>query len=314
MKRKHKYQHKDVARRWEGNPVITLNDLPFRCSDICNAAAVKFNGEFLLLLTIEHLVGRKSLHLAKSLDGYHFSVEAEPLIAPSERPAFKSYEEQGVLDPKIVFLEGTFYISYTAASASGFRLALARTEDFTSVERLGFISEPDSKGGLLFPEKINGRYAKLEMPADGSSIWISYSDDLAYWGGFDVVMSPREGFWDFHKIGPAAPPFRMDDGKWLLLYYGVKRTSAGGLSRLGAAFLDGDDPSKVVSRTNIPILAPRKNYERVGDSPNTIFTCGAILEKEQLTVYYGASKGCVCIGSCSVNDIIDNCVASEKEF
>jgi hypothetical protein len=33
-----------------------------------------------------------------------------------------------------------------------------------------------------------------------------YTEDLVYWGGYEEVMSPRGGFWDFHMVGPAAPP------------------------------------------------------------------------------------------------------------
>ncbi len=311
MKRKKQW---DVVHRWEGNPIIGLDDIPFRCSDICNAAAVKFNNEYILLLTIENMNGRKNLYMAKSRDGYRFKVDATPFIACSDEAGFHEYEKYGVLDPKITCLEGIYYITYTAAGSHGFRLALAETNDFKSVKKRGFISEPDSKGGLLFPEKINGKYVKLEMPGNGGRIWISYSDDLIHWGGYDAIMSPRAGFWDFHKIGPAVPPFRLKDGKWLLIYYGQKNTSAGSLSRIGAAFLDADDPAKVTDRTNIPIISPREMYERVGDAPNVVFSCGAILEGDNLLLYYGAARSCIGVGTTTVNEIIDSCIASEKEF
>lgn len=314
MKTGKKNKQNDVIHRWEGNPIITLDDVPFRCSDICNAAAVKFQGEYILLLTIENMEGRKSLYLARSKDGYRFKVANKPFISSSTDAPFEEYEHYGVLDPKITLLEDVYYITYSASGEHGFRLALAETKDFESVRKLGFISEPDSKGGLLFPEKINGKYAKLEMPMDGGRIWISYSEDLIYWGGYDEIMSPRGGYWDFHKIGPAVPPVRLEDGKWLLLYYGVKNTSAGTLSRIGAAFLDPEDPSKVILRTNIPILSPREMYERVGDIPNTVFSCGAILEDDKLLLYYGASRSCICVGMTTVSEIMNNCIASEKEF
>jgi predicted GH43/DUF377 family glycosyl hydrolase len=115
-------------------------------------------------------------------------------------------------------------------------------------------------------------------------------------------------------VGDAVPPIRVKDGSWLLIYYGIKDTSAGPLFRIGAVFLDADDPARVVSRTNVPILSPRKNYERIGDVTNLIFSCGAILEDEKLLLYYGASDSCICLGTTAIDDIYQECAKSEGEF
>ena len=309
-----KNRQRDIIHRWEGNPIITLDDLSFRCADICNAAAVKFDDIYLLLITIEDLRGIKSLYIARSHDGYRFSVDDKPFITPATTAPFEEYERRGVFDSKITKIGDSFYITYIAGSKHGSRLALAETKDFKKVKKRGFISEPDTKGGVLFPEKINGKFAKLEMPADGGRLWISYSDDLVYWGGYEEVMSPRGGFWDFHKVGPAVPPVRIADGRWLLIYYGVKNTSAGSLSRIGAAFLDSEDPSIVVSRTNVPIISPREIYERVGDVPNTVCVCGAICEDDKIMLYYGVARSCICLGMTTLDELVEHCIESEKEF
>ena len=308
------YKNADVINRWEGNPLITVEDLWCSCSHICNAAATKFNGQYLLLVTIEGMRGIKTIHMAQSKNPYCFAVNCEPFISSSPTGAFAKYEHYGVLDPKITLIDGIYYITYTALSQYGYRLALAETKDFKTVRKRGFISEPDTKGGLLFPEKINGKYVKLEMPKDGRQIWISYSDDLTYWGGYDQIMSPRGGFWDSHKVGPAVPPIRIKDGRWLLIYYGIKDTSGGPIARIGAAFLDPDDPSKVIARTNIPIISPRAFHERVGDIFNVVSSCGGILEGEKLLLYYGAANSCICVGTTTLDEIEEDCIASEKEF
>jgi predicted GH43/DUF377 family glycosyl hydrolase len=207
-----------------------------------------------------------------------------------------------------------YYITYVADSPCGLRVGLARTADFRSVERLGIVTEPDTKGGALFPEKINGRYAMLERPNPGLSIWLSYSDDLEFWGSSVAVMTPRGGYWDSNRIGLAGPPLRIDQG-WLLIYYGEKSTSAGPLMRLGAAILDAEDPSKAVARSNIPILSPREPYERIGDMPNVVYSCGAILEADgTLQIYYGGSDSCICAGMAKLDDIIDICLAGTTEL
>lgn len=304
----------DIVHRWEGNPIITIEDLPFQCSDICNAGAIKVDDEYILLLTIQNLEGFFSIHPARSTDGYRFEVSDEPLLAPSRQGPFGIYEERGVLDARVVPLEGVYYISYDALGKHGYCLALASTEDFKTVQRLGLISEPDTKAGVLFPARINGRYARLERPWSGGSIWISYSDDLKYWGWSEVVMAPRGGFWDSHRIGVASPPMEIDLG-WFFIYYGIKDTSSGPLFRLGAAILDKENPTQVAWRTNIPILSPREIYERIGDVPNLVFSCGAINEpNDELKIYYGAANSCICVATTEVQSIIESCLQSAEEF
>ena len=305
---------RDIVHRWEGNPAVTLEDLSFPVSDICNAGAVKIDGEYVLLLSIQTLEGYHRIHVARSRDGYRFDVEPKPLIAPSTEGPDEIYDDHGVLDGRITPLDGTYYITYDALSEHGYRLGLVRTDDFKTVEKIGLMSEPDTKAGVLFSEKIKGKYARLERPWEGGSIWISYSDDLTYWGWSEVVMTPRGGFWDYHRIGVAVPPIAIDAG-WLFCYYGVKETSAGPLFRLGAALLDRQDPAKVIGRTNVPILSPREEYERIGDIPNLVFSCGAVIEDDGVCkIYYGAANSCICIGTAKVEDIVHACSESAKEF
>ena len=305
---------RDIVHRWEGNPAITLEDLSFPVSDICNAGAIKIDGEYVLLLSIQTLEGYHRIHVARSRDGFRFDVEPEPLITPSTEGPDEVYDDHGVLDGRITPLDGTYYITYDALSKHGYRLGLVKTTDFKSVEPVGLMSEPDTKAGVLFPEKIKGKYARLERPWEGGSIWVSYSDDLTYWGWSEVVMTPRGGFWDYHRIGVAVPPMAIDLG-WLFCYYGVKETSAGPLFRLGAAILDRHDPAKVIGRTNVPILSPREEYERIGDIPNLVFSCGAVIEDDGVyRIYYGAANSCICVGTAKVEDIVHACSESAKEF
>ena len=247
---------RDVIGRCGINPVIGLDDLPFSCSDIWNAGVASFGDQYLLLITIEALQGHYSIYQARSSDGEHFTVGSEPFMVRDDCGPGRVCESVGIRDPRITRMDGFYYITYVADGDHGLRLAVARTEDFTSVERLGYVSQVDVKNGALFPRKIGGKYALLSRPGAGCSIWLSYSEDLEFWGSHAAVMTPRGGFWDASRIGAAAPPIEIDEG-WLLIYYGEKDTSAGPLVRLGAAVLDRDDPSKVVARSNIPILTPR---------------------------------------------------------
>lgn len=309
-----KRRSKDIVHRWEGNPIITLDDLSFRCNIIRNAGAIRAGQDYVLLLTIQSLQGIHRIYTAHSRDGYHFEVCPNPLMEPSPDEEYAAYEEMGVLDPRVVALDGTYYICYDALGPHGYTLGLARTADFASVERIGIVSQPDTKGGVLFPEMIGGKYARLERPSAGGSIWVSYSKDLEHWGWSEVVMTPRGGYWDNDRIGASTPPVLTDHG-WLFVYYGVKQTSAGPLVRMGAAIVDREDPSRVVGRTNVPILSPREMCERVGEAQNLVYSCGAIVEPSGvLNLYYGAANSCICLGTVPVDAIVQSCLDQGGEY
>lgn len=305
---------RDVIERWYKNPIITLENVPFPCNTVFNAAATKMGDEYILLLRVEDLAGRSVFALARSEDGYHFSVEAEPVMEPSKDEPFRSYERRGIEDPRITFLEGEYYVMYTAYSRYGARLALCKTKDFKNFERLGLISQPENKDGCLFPRKIKGRYVRLDRPYGGGigNMWLSYSDDLLHWGDSEVVMTTRGGFWDSDRIGACAPPIETEYG-WLEIYHGVKNTSAGPIYRMGAVLLDLETPSKVLGRSAVPILTPREYYERVGDVGNVVFACGAILEDGgKIKIYYGAADTCICLGFADVNHLVDRCIRTPE--
>ncbi len=304
---------RDVIARCPANPVVSLTDLPFASSDIWNAGVVRFQGRILLLITVETLEGRYSIYRADSDDGENFTVSAEPLMAPLDDGPHRQYEWAGVRDPRITLIDGVYYIAYVAVGDHGLRVGLAKTTDFRTVERIDYVSQVDVKNGALFPCRIDGRYLLLTRPDAGGSIWLSRSPDLLYWGDPVAVMTPRGGYWDSNRIGAAGPPIEIDQG-WLLIYYGEKSTSAGPLVRLGAAVLDRQDPAQVLARSNIPILSPREPYERIGDVPNVVFSCGTLLADGMVNVIYGASDSCICHGTAPLEEILRICFHSGKEF
>jgi predicted GH43/DUF377 family glycosyl hydrolase len=186
-------------------------------------------------------------------------------------------------------------------------MGLAVTDDLEDFQRLGVISEPGNKDGLLFPRKIGGRYARLDRPIGNhiGSIWVSFSDDLMHWGDSEVIIAPRAGYWDSYRVGGSAVPIETDEG-WLEIYHGVRMTSGGPIYRAGVALLDLDDPSRVISRSPVPILAPRLDYERIGDINNVVFASGAIVEDDgSVKVYYGAADTAICVATTTMDELMD---------
>ena len=71
----------------------------------------------------------------------------------------------------------------------------------------------------------------------------------------------------------------------------------------------------MAGRTNVPVLSPRTLLERLGDVPNLVFSCGALIEpNNEVKLYYGAANSCICLGVTSVDDIVQTCSESRKEF
>ncbi|MFC1809586.1 glycoside hydrolase family 130 protein [Candidatus Omnitrophota bacterium] len=288
---------------------MTLEDIPYRCNTVFNGAVTKFKDEYMMLLRLENLEGHSVVLLAHSKDGYHFAIKDTPCMEPSQVEPFKTFEEKGVEDPRIICLEGTFYIVYTAYSRYGARSALAKTSDFKTFERIALISEPGNKDGLLFPRKINGRYVRLDRPIgeEKGNIWISFSKDLISWGDSEVLTEIRPAQWDSYRIGGSVPPIETKEG-WLEIYHGVKMTSGGPIYRLGVFLMDIDDPRKVIAHGDIPILSPREPYERVGDINNVVFSCGAVVEDDgEVKVYYGAADTCICLAVATLDELIASC-------
>jgi len=297
---------RDYLHRYEKNPIITLENIPFRCNTVFNCSPVKYKGEYLLLLRVEGQQGYSFFALARSKDGFHFSVDEQPVMLPAKQGPFAKYEVKGIEDPRITEYNGTYYILFTAVSAWGPRIEIAKTNDFNSFERIAFISEPGNKDGVLFPEKVNNRFVRLDRPIGKGigSIWISYSDDLLHWGDHRVLISPRPGMWDSYRVGASVPPIKTAKG-WLEIYHGVKMTSTGPIYKIGSALLDPEEPAKLIARCDEPLLAPREFYERIGDVNNVVFACGAIIEPDgEIKIYYGAADTCICVATAQFEDIL----------
>lgn len=305
---------KEIVERYIGNPIITSQDIPVPCNTVFNAAATVYNNEYILLVRVEGVEGKSSLWIARSKDGKKFEIDKKPALTPSNQEPFKTYEKRGLEDPRITKVDDTYYIIYTAYSHYSPRLALAKTEDFENFERIALISEPVNKNSVIFPKRFKRRYVRYDRPMSaGIATWISYSYDLLHWGDSKMVFETRPGYWDADRIGPGAPPIRTKKG-WLLIYHGVKRTSAGPIYRLGVALFDLKDPAVLIGRSREPILSPTEYYERVGDVPNVVFTTGAILEKNgEVKIYYGACDTSICLATAHIDDLVSLCKKKETE-
>jgi predicted GH43/DUF377 family glycosyl hydrolase len=297
--------------RYEHNPILTKRDVPYEVETVHNAAVAKVGSRYVMVFRSHLRSGRSILGVADSPDGLQFVVRPEPFMTPATQGPFATEEEYGVEDPRITHLEGRYYITYSAYSRQGVRIGLAVTDDFTRIERVAMITEPDHRNVVLFPVRVAGRFARLDRPHSHISkwsIWISYSPDLVHWGDSQQLIAPAPYHWDEMKIGPGAPPLLTDRG-WLVIYHGAFETMAGAVYRLGVALLEKENPSHVLGVGDDWILQPEDPWEVTGYVPNVVFSCGAIPEPDgSVKLYWGGADSVMCVGSARMDELIERCV------
>ena len=305
-----------LIKRYQYNPILTKDAVPYPVATVHNAAVVKHEGKYIMVFRSHKLNGRSILGIAVSNDGYNFKVNDKPFMIPSTEGIFKEYEAYGVEDPRITFIDGEYLITYSAYSKHGVRIGLAKTKDFKSVERISLITESDYRNVVIFPEKFGGLYARLDRPHSEISpwsIWISYSPDLKYWGESKLIMKPLQYHWDEMKIGPGAPPIKTSRA-WLSIYHGVFPTMDGSVYRLGVALHDLEDPSKIIAVGDEWILQPEEVYEITGYVHNVVFTCGAVPEEDgSVKIYWGGADKVMCMGTANLEDLVDHCLNKPRK-
>ena len=131
-------------------------------------------------------------------------------------------------------------------------------------------------------------------------MWAAFSEDLVHWGGHKFVMGRRPGLWDSARVGGGTVPIRTERG-WLSIYHGADENDR---YALGAVLCDPDHPERVIARSGHPLLEPETEYELHGFFGNVVFTCGAVLEGDVLTVYYGAADRLLCGAAGTLPEIL----------
>lgn len=313
-------------KREPNNPIITREAIPdiapylIDTTSVFNPGAVKYNDQYVLMLRVQNRGRETFTMVAFSEDGIHFEVEDSVVnfkgLDNIKETIYHCY------DPRITFLDGLYYIMFAMDIDSGCYLGLAQTENFRSFHFLGIVSQDDNRNGVPFPEKINGKYMRLDRPnkiqleggpVSGNSICLSTSDDLLNWEQAGVVASGRFHYWD-ELIGAGPPPIKTEAG-WLQIYHGVAtHFGSSNIYQAGVMLLDLNDPLKVIARGKYNILEPRELYELIGQVPNVVFPSGAIVEDvdehgfakktSRVNIYYGAADTCVGLAYTTIDELI----------
>lgn len=316
--------------RSDRNPILTRDDIRSArpelrdVSAVFNPAAVKVDGHIHLLLRVQNR-GRETLLVqARSQDGTRFTVDTEPIVLQGiERESSTIYH---VYDPRLTRVGDEILLCFIMEIATGCRLGMARTVDMRTFEYLGIGAAHDTRHGVVFPEKFDDAYLRLERPNTehipggwviGRDIVLSESNNLVDWAPRGAVIRGRPHYWD-ERVGSGPPPLKTRQG-WLHLYHGVARHQGSvNVYQAGVVLLDLSDPSQVIARGRYNVLEPRTDYELMGQVPAVVFPTGWIVDTDEegfasdeaeLLVYYGAANTCVGLATCTVGELLAACHA-----
>ncbi|MEW6540075.1 MAG: glycoside hydrolase family 130 protein [Bacillota bacterium] len=197
-------------------------------------------------------------------------------------------ECRGIEDARLVRFvdddgEVTYYATYTGYNGFAITAKLLETKDFLSFKSVTLTGKAaQNKGMALFPRRVHGKYAML-CRRDNESNYVAFSDSLYAWDTDELIRGPVSP-WEFVQIGNGGSPIETPAG-WLVLTHGV-----GPMRKycLGVDLLDLDDPSRLIGRASEPILSPNE-YEREGYVPNVVYTCGAVVHRDELVIAYAMS-------------------------
>lgn len=316
-----------IIERYENNPVLGPRPDEFwEAEAVFNGCpAKKGNLTYLLYRALSlphyHTIAQRTLMIsdigiASSSDGLHFENRTR-FVVPEEE-----WERFGCEDPRVTELDGKYYTFYTALSsypfsADGIKVGVAVSKDLETIQEKHLVTPFNAKGMALFPGKINGKlWAMLTVHTDRPPAKIclaAFNKEKDIWSNkyweewykdFEEHSLPLQRKPEDH-IEVGAPPVKTKEG-WLCFYSYIRDySSSKPLFTIEAVLLDLEDPTKIITRTEVPILTPEKYYEKAGIVPNIVFPSGALQSGNWINLYYGAADTTCCLVRIELSSLLD---------
>lgn len=325
-----------VAKRSEQNPILIPNKNhyweEFATFNLCPIKKGKVTyGLYRAISAVDKIMKQQQVSIigiGKSKDGIHFE-ERIPFIVPEE-----PWDVHGCEDPRVTYFEGKYYIFYTALSgypfnAENIKVGVAISSDLKKIDERHLVTPFNAKAMTLFPERINGKItvifsAHTDVPPAKMTIAqfdkIEQLWDTSFWEEWSKnidshTVSFERNQYDHLEVG--APPIKTKYG-WILIYSHIQNyfsspNEGDRIFGIEALLLDTNNPTKILGRTRGPILVPEESYELSGYVSDVIFPTGALIEKDKLSIYYGAADTTVCLAYVSLKDLISSMYVETKD-
>lgn len=315
-----------ILEKFVGNPIIRPHPgHPWESYATFNAAAIYLNKKVHLLYRAIGPAYASVLGYASSKDGLHIDKRLpEPVYLAKYVSEYKAdrivfpYRSGaswiGSEDPRLTKIDDTIYMTYTAFDSynpPSVALSSIKVNDFLNnywnwkkpvmLSPRGEIN----KNWVLFPEKINGKFAILHSLSP--EIIIDYVDSLDLNEDLSIqsryCSKGREDYWDNWMRGIGPPPIKINEG-WLILYHAMDKNDPNRY-KIGAMILDEHEPTKILYRTHCPLLEPNEDCENQGFKSGVVYSCGAVLIENTLYVYYGGADTVVCVAYIELSKLVE---------
>ena len=331
-------------------PILTKDDIPFEAGFIFNAGVAKVGGKYVMVfrddygateeeyLAKKKFISKTAVGIAVSengIDGWkvaekpiiHYDFTHKSAVLNLAGGPLHAPDILRLYDPRISVIEGKLYLCLAMDTTHGVRGCIARLSDDLKTVEIISASAPDNRNMVLFDEKIDGYYYRLERPfpvysrggKDRFDVWISKSPDLKFWGESELLLAVENVPFANDKVGPAAPPIKTKYG-WLTLFHAVDKERDGRGQKswdtwwnkrytAGIMLLDLKNPYKIIRMSKAPVIAPTLPWEcDDGFRTNVIFPGGMIAEDDgSVKIYYGASDTVECLATSTVEELVALC-------
>ena len=254
----------------------------------------------------EEKLGLEDPRISKIDDTYYLTFstfdEKNVFQAYATAKELPNFTKQGLMLPKITF--GEIKNIFENSDLKCARKYLAYQKKYlTQLENDDYIW---IKNAILLPKKIKGQYVIIHRMLPG--IHIVFFDDFAqltceFWKKYiselddHTMFYPKYDFENQH-IAPGIPPIETYLG-WIFFYHAVEETEKGLIYRTAVALLDKKNPQRVIGRLDYPLFGPDEPWEQCGDVNNVVFPSAAVMNGENIDIYYGAAD--TVIAMCSLN-------------
>jgi len=321
------YEHVPLNWRFDFNP----DDNPYllerlRVNAVFNSGAIATDDGVILVARIEGSDRKSFFAIAESKTGIdQFRFWDEPVKIPeTENPDVNIYDMRltkhqdgwiyGVFSSERKDPEkrpGVLFQSFATA-------AIVRTKDFVTWERLPDLrtKSPQQRNVVLHPEFVNGRYGFYTRPQDAfmdaglaEGIGWGLCEDITSANIEDEVIIDHREFNTIKsaKNGAGAPPIKTEIG-WLHIAHAVRNTAVGLRYVLYLFVCDIEEPWRVIYQPGGYLIEPR-DWERVGDVSNVLFSNGLVLQEDgTILIYYSSSDTRLHVASTDLNRILDYAV------
>lgn len=318
--------------------ILRTTELEFENEGVLNPAIIKEGNTVHLFYRAVHKGNISTIGYCK-LDG-PLKITTR-LIAPLLSPEY-DYEKHGMEDPRIVKIDGLYYLSYIAFDGDDALGALATSTDLQHFTKQGIIvpqlkcgefdklakgntdiieryrrdySSPDviimDKDVVFFPRRINGKLTfSHRIKPDIQIVTVNNLDELTddFWEDYITnlksnILLTSKYLHEINYVGGGCPPVETEHG-WLIIYHGVQYLNGGYKYSACAALFDLDNPKKEIARLPYALFSPDQDYELAGDVDNVCFPTGTALFDDTLYIYYGAGDDIIACASVSLSALV----------